>query len=50
MSTLSKSERQALNDIFLVIDTKEDFSSKLKDTFKMVCNLLLFVLRSKKRI
>ncbi len=49
MSTLSKSERQGLNDIFRVLDTKSSFSERMSGWFKVFINSLLLHLKVKKR-
>ena len=49
MSTLSKSERQGLNDIFMGLDTKSSLSERMLAWFKVFINALLFHLKAKKR-
>lgn len=48
MSTLSHSERQALNDIFSVIAQKESKASKLKNNITGLFYFLKYFLKDKK--
>lgn len=48
MSTLSQSERQALNDIFSVIAQKETKTSKLKNNIAGLFYFLKYFLKDKK--
>lgn len=48
MSTLSQSERQALNDIFSVIVQKESKASKLKNNITGLFYFLKYFLKDKK--
>jgi hypothetical protein len=49
MSTLSKSERQGLNDIFMVLDTKSSYSTRIIENLKMWINSILLYCKTKKR-
>ncbi|MDD3344809.1 MAG: hypothetical protein PHR87_14695 [Sulfurospirillaceae bacterium] len=49
MSTLSKSERQGLNDIFRVLDTKSSFSERMIEGYKVFINSILLYFKVKKR-
>ena len=48
MSTLTQSERQALNDIFISMNEKQDFYSKLKEVRKELKTFLKYIFRDKK--
>ena len=51
MSTLSKNERQALNDIFSAMTEKETFFSKFKEKKSDIKHFVkLLLMRSKKRL
>ena len=49
MSTLTQSERQALNDIFISMNEKRDFHSKLKEVRKELKAFLKYIFTDKKR-
>lgn len=48
MSTLTQSERQALNDIFISMGEKQDFYSKLKEVHRELKAFLKYIFRDKK--
>ena len=48
MSTLTQSERQALNDIFISMNEKRDFYSKLKEVRKELKALFKYIFKDKK--
>lgn len=48
MSTLTQSERQALNDIFISMSEKQDFHSKLKEVRRELKAFLKYIFRDKK--
>lgn len=50
MSTLTQSERQALNDIFVSMSEKEDFHSKLKEVRKELKAFLKYIFREQKTL
>ena len=47
MSTLSQSERQALNDVFRAIDTQESSFSKVKNSLNSVFYFFKYFLKEK---
>jgi len=49
MSTLSQSERQALNDVFGAIDTEESFLSKVKNSLSSILYFLKYLFKEKTR-
>lgn len=51
MSTLSQNERQALSEIFIVMNEKETFFTKLKEKKGEIKHFFkLIFMRSKKRV
>ncbi len=48
MSTLSRSEKQALNELFVCLQERKNFFQRVKNFKKEIITLFKYILKSKK--